>query len=271
MTKKLVFITLHGIGETQKEYHNNLKHLLEKRLGKDIWLKVHFEPIYYQSALPDYQYTVWANMRSSTHLSWQDLRKFLLFGFSYASILEHRASDDGSVYKQIQKSIIYSLKIAIEKVKNNDIPIIILAHAFGCQIISNYLWDSQKNKGIWQMGSLDYPDFQPEEEDFLKLKSLRYLITTGCSIPLFVAGFADIMAISKPNPGFKWLNYYDKDDVLGWPLKPLSPSYNSIVEDDLEINSGNLWQLWNSQNHDGYWTEEDFLQPLSAVIQGLIN
>jgi hypothetical protein len=30
----------------------------------------------------------------------------------------------------------------------------------------------------------------------------------------------------------RWLNYYDKDDVLGYPLKPISPSYNAIVNED---------------------------------------
>jgi len=26
-------------------------------------------------------------------------------------------------------------------------------------------------------------------------------------------------------------NYYDKDDVLGWPLKQMSTSYESLVND----------------------------------------
>ncbi|MDZ8054419.1 MAG: hypothetical protein RMX68_018935 [Aulosira sp. ZfuVER01] len=267
MTKKLAFLTIHGMGETDKEYYQILKQSLEKPLGKDIWAKVHFEPIHYQSDLQDYQYSVWEKMRQSAPLSWQDLRKFMLFGFSDVSALEHRATDDGSVYKKIQKSIIYSLKIARAEFSNNDVPIIILAHSLGCQVISNYLWDTQKDKGIWQVGSPDYPEFQPEQEDFLKLKSLRYLFTTGCNIPLFIAGFAEIVAIPKPNPNFKWFNYYDKDDILGWPLKPLSPSYDLAVEKDIEIDSGNLWQSWNPQSHDGYWADEDFIAHLTQIIK----
>ncbi|AFY32629.1 hypothetical protein [Calothrix sp. PCC 7507] len=271
MTKELVFITIHGMGETEKEYYLGLKQALEKQLGEEIWSKVHFEPIYYQTALQHYQHSVWENMRHSTPLAWQDLRKFMLFGFSDVSTLEHRATDDGSVYKKIQKIIIYSLQVARKELETNNIPIVIVAHSLGCQVISNYLWDAQNNKGIWQTGSLDYPDFKSEQEDFLKLKSLKYLFTTGCNIPLFVAGFADIKAIPKPNADFKWLNYYDKDDVLGWPLKPLSPSYDLVVEQDIEIDSGNIWQSWNPQSHDGYWTDEEFINPLSQVIHSLIN
>ncbi len=161
MSKKLAFLTIHGMGETEKDYYQMLKQSLEKSLGKDIWAKVHFEPIHYRSDLQDYQYSVWEKMRKSASLSWQDLRRFMLFGFSDASALEHRATEDNSVYKKIQKSIIYSLKIARAEFYNNDVPIIILAHSLGCQVISNYLWDTQKNKGIWQEGSLDYPEFQP--------------------------------------------------------------------------------------------------------------
>jgi len=271
MTKKLVFITIHGMGETDREYSQGLKQSLEKQLGEKIWSQVHFEPIYYQVAFQHYQNSVWEKMRQSTTLAWQDLRKFMLFGFSDASTLEHRATDEGSVYKKIQKLIIYYLKVAREELLSNDIPVVIVAHSLGCQVISNYLWDAQKNKGIWQLGNLDYPELPPEQEDFIKLKSLKYLFTTGCNIPLFVAGFADIKAIPKPNPDFKWLNYYDKDDVLGWPLKPLSPSYDLVVDEDIEIDSGNIWQSWNPQTHDGYWTDEEFIKPLSQVIQGLIK
>jgi hypothetical protein len=271
MTKKLVFITIHGMGETEKEYYQGLKQSLEKQLGEKVWSQVHFEPIYYQKALQYYQHSVWEKMRHSTTLAWQDLRKFMLFGFSDASTLEHRATDDGSVYKLIQKIIVYALKTVRHKLSSNQTPIVIVAHSLGCQVISNYLWDAQKHKGIWQIDCLDYPEFPQEHADFLQLKSLQYLFTTGCNIPLFVAGFADIQAIPKPNPNFKWLNYYDKDDILGWPLKPLSSSYDLVVDQDIEIDSGNIWQSWNHQSHDGYWTNEEFINPLSQVIHSLID
>ena len=46
----------------------------------------------------------------------------------------------------------------------------------------------------------------------------------------FVSGFDDVIPISTDKYGykFKWINLYDKDDILGWPLKPLSKSYKAI-------------------------------------------
>lgn len=62
---------------------------------------------------------------------------------------------------------------------------------------------------------------------FLRAETCMAWVTTGCNIPLFVAAHKtmNIKPIQPPNgsPTFKWLNIYDPDDVLGWPLQPLSP------------------------------------------------
>jgi Serine hydrolase len=271
MSKKLGLLTIHGMGETERGYYEDFKKSLESSLNKNIWSQIEFEPIFYQSALQDYQDRVWENMRKNNLLAWQDVRKFMLFGFSDASSMEHRANSDRSVYKRTQKTIFNSLRTVREELETNNKPLLIVAHSLGCQVISNYIWDAQSSKGIWQVGCKDYPDFKAEQEDFLKLKNLSYLFTTGCNIPLFVAAFEEIIAIDKPNPNFQWLNYYDKDDVLGWPLKSLSPSYNNVVDKDIEMDSGKLWQSWNPQSHNGYWTDDEFIKPLSKIIQGLVS
>ena len=37
-----------------------------------------------------------------------------------------------------------------------------------------------------------------------------------------------------------WHIYYDEDNVLGWPLKPLSDEYRNRVKDH-EMNAGSHW------------------------------
>ena len=116
-------------------------------------------------------------------------------------------------------------------------PVVIVASSLGCQVISNYIWDAQRKKrkgeppkfGIWRQGAVE-EECGPQD-DFRRLKSLRALFTTGCNIPLFVSGHSEIEAILPPNPNkpFEWKNYYDEDDVLGWPLRPLSDSYCRLV------------------------------------------
>jgi hypothetical protein len=101
---------------------------------------------------------------------------------------------------------------------------------------------------------------------------MRFLLTTGCNIPLFVAGFDKILPFngSKLHPQFKWKNYYDRDDVLGWPLQPLSDEYNHLVE-DIEIDSGDFFSSMTPFSHTHYWTDRDFFKPLTETITTLIQ
>ncbi len=272
MSKELGIIVIHGMGETKKDYYLGLQEHIGKTLGLQIWDKVHLEPIFYQDSIQPNQYRVWNNMVQKEVLDWKGLRQFMLFSFADASSLEHKPDKQGSIYRKVQQKIIDALKKTRVKLGNQDKDIILVAQSLGGQVISNYIWDFQENKGIWEVNNPDFPQFNPEEEKFLKFDSLKYLFTSGCNIPLFVSGFDQIVAIRKPNQDFKWLNYFDKDDVLGWPLKPLSDSYNQVVEKDIEINAGNFFiKGWNPLSHTGYWTDRDFVKPLCEKIQSLLQ
>lgn len=273
MSKELGILVIHGMGETKEDYYFGLQEHIQKTLGSQIWDKVHFEPIFYQDLMQTNEYRVWSNMVQKEVLDWKGLRQFMLFAFADASSLEHKPDKEGSVYHKVQKKIIDALKNTRSELGNQDKDIIVIAQSLGGQVISNYIWDFQESEGIWkEENNPDFPQFEPEEENFLKFNSLKYLFTTGCNIPLFVAGFNEIVAIDKPNEKFKWLNYFDKDDVLGWPLKPLSESYNQVVEKDIEINAGNFFlQGWNPLSHTGYWTDRDFVKPLCETIESLLS
>ena len=51
-----------------------------------------------------------------------------------------------------------------------------------------------------------------------------YFFSAGCNIPLFVSSPNQIQTIMPPNDRFRWMNYFDKDDLLVWPLGPLNTS-----------------------------------------------
>ena len=84
-----------------------------------------------------------------------------------------------------------------------------------------------------------------------------------------------IKPIAAPTPFFHWLNVYDPDDVLGWPLQPLSAGYETLVE-DRAINAGQgavNWMLksWNPLSHGAYWQDEAVLAPLAGMIRRMIE
>jgi hypothetical protein len=69
-----------------------------------------------------------------------------------------------------------------------------------------------------------------------------------------------------------WDNYYDPDDVLGWPVKQLDPhgqTYDWVQ--DHAISAGNFLTGWNPASHLGYWTDKDVLNPMVRSIRTLLQ
>ena len=64
----------------------------------------------------------------------------------------------------------------------------------------------------------------------------------------------------------KWDNYFDEDDVLGYPLKPIGASYDKAVNRDIAINAGTWLTSWNPLSHEGYWTDDDLISPTARRI-----
>jgi hypothetical protein len=270
--KKIAVLTLHGMGKTEKNYAKGIQDKLTERVGNVAWNDgVHFHPIYFQDILQGHQDAVWA--RTKGHVDWKKLRKFFLFSFSDATSLESNKAGPNSVYTQTQKVILDALIDAYNELGKAG-PLVIISHSLGCQVISNYLWDASRqggaNAGIWETQPSNIPAGS-QLNRFVRGKTLKRLFTTGCNIPIFVAGQRDIKPIPKPNAGFQWHNYYDEDDVLGWPLKPLSPKYAQLVKDH-EINAGgglfgSFIKSWNPLSHGEYWSDSDVLGPISSFIR----
>ncbi|WP_429140530.1 hypothetical protein [Aeromonas allosaccharophila] len=267
MEKEIAIITLHGMGDYKHDYYEELKCELAKKLDTD-WQKVVFEAVQYQPILQNNQNKIWEEMNAAYQLDGSILRRFLLFGFSDAGSLEYSARSSASdQYIQVQKEIMQALDNVYFELDGKNKPVIIIAQSLGCQVISNYIWDARNGTGIFK--NLE-PDASGEIKEFRRLKSCVQLLTTGCNIPMFVGGLNPIKAIEKPNDKFTWVNYFDKNDVLGWPLSPLSDSYKALVK-DYEINVGGIFSSWNPWSHGQYWTDKDVIDPLVQKIRSYMK
>ena len=265
--KSLVVVPVHGMGETERTYADDLRRGLRDELGASAWAKIAFRPIYYQDLIQENQARIWDAMKASARLSFKPLREFMMYAFSDAASLEHHSDDPNSAYVLAQERIRDTLLAVLESGIAPATPVALLPHSLGGQVLSNYIWDSQKDQGIWKHKPLQRP---ADEIAFLKLATLRLIVTAGCNIPFFVAGLNVILPIAKPCAEFRWLNFLDKDDVLGWPLRPLSPEYGAIVEADITINSGGLLTSWNPMSHTTYWTDSEFIEPAASILRSLL-
>lgn len=286
--KTVSLIAVHGMGRTEKNYADDFFQEVVKRLGKD-GKRLHPEATYYQHLLQPNEDRVWKQVGG--RLRWDDLRKFVLFGFADAAGLESGKESPKSVYTLAQIEIARTLYRAGKATQNG--PVVLCAHSLGGQVVSNYFWDAgnfiasattpakRPKFGFWAdpvgfseaVGSAK--PLTKDELEFLAGRTLSRLITTGCNIPVFIAAHArvDILPFERPNPAFSWHNYYDKDDVLGWPLEELSDAYGKMVK-DYRVNAGSGvfgWVLksWNPASHNEYWGDDEVLDPLIAHIRKL--
>lgn len=260
--KEAALITIHGMGKIKPGYFRDLEEGVADFMGKK-WTKVTSHHVQYAPVLQGPQDDLWNAMLSerANELDARKIRQFFLFGFGDAGSLEYSAQKDPSKYLAVQKEIQNTLKSAYQELDNDHTkPVVIIAQSLGCQVISNYLWDAQNNRYIFSDQN-DSPEL-----DFIKLKSLKALITTGCNIPLFVSGLSNRVCFSKPNANFIWDNYYDQDDVLGWPLRQLGSTYGIV--NDHPINAGGLLSSWNIASHGEYWSDKDVI---SAVSKRLLD
>ena len=277
MAKELAVIVLHGMGDTKRNYDRHLKSEVRDRLGNARWTRIAWKKVFYQSILQVNQERVMNDCIRDADIDWLKLRRFVLYGFSDAAAMESRPHKINSVYQKIQQVILDTVNDALVSLGDPRKPVILIAHSLGCQVISNYIWDAQQSDveaGVFR-SDLPNPIGKTSAEDkFRRLKTLQALFTSGCNIPIFVAGRPKdrIKPIITNARGwsFRWQNYYDPDDVLGWPLHPLCPAYKAAVAVDKDINVGGPLNSWTPMSHGSYWTDDDFLDPVEDTLRSLL-
>jgi hypothetical protein len=181
-------------------------------------------------------------------------------------------SEKNTVYVPVRERISKAFK-RIDGLVKLDAPMIVLAHSLGGHVISNHIWDSQHPEKSMNAGV-----------EFPMTDRIAALVTFGCNIPIFnfALAFKDIEAIKRPSgqltpnkrPKAWWQNFYDFNDVLGFPLAQTGKGYETLAKAgelvDNSINAGSIFTSWNPFSHSGYWADEDLAKPVSKLIQSLI-
>jgi hypothetical protein len=285
MAKRAALITLHGMGRTEPDYAKDVLTKLERRLDND-YARLHVGAVFYQGLLQPNEDRVWNLVQNQ--VGWDALRKFLLFGFADAAGLESSRTDRNGVYAKTQLCIAKELWKAWQELGRASRPLVVLAHSLGCQVMSCYFWDAQQTKfggkaraGIWQDIASFAADITggaalgDQELEFLRGESMHTIVTTGCNIPIFVAAHAtDEIIPIQPNATFAWHNFYDRQDVLGWPLASLSTQYGNAVRDHPINAASGVWgwilKSWNPLAHGEYWGDKSVLKPLESFLRAAL-
>lgn len=275
----LVILAAPGMGAVDEGFAEPLFQALKNSLGDD-WSRIHTDTILCQGHLQPNLERVFEAMQKRD-MDYLRARKFMLYGLAEASAQMADTHQRGGNYDKTQQAIYQTFERAAKATSDNA-PVILLSHSIGCCILSNYLWDAQRatiNHGIWRDGGPKGVHKGSAKDLFLRGKTIAHWYTLGASNPLWTAGMArdQIQAVTSDTRGynFRWKNFYHPDDLFGWPLKPLSPSYNQAVYRDFETRPLADWSAasWGPQlvSHDGYWQSEMVLRNLVEDVTEVLK
>lgn len=243
--RKLGVLVIHGIGKQPSTFADPMILKLRKSLVNPD--AVAFQTIHWAPILEKRSEAMWDQLQTRK-MGWRKVRKIFLNNLSDATAY------NGDIYEQVHDCIENAMRLLQEELKcNESIPVVVIAHSLGCVMVSDYIWDRQQDTK------------RGEAERYCS--NIQAIFTMGCNIPAFALAHIPIEAIDFSG---LWVNFYDKDDILGYPLKPLSASYDKAVNEDQQINVGNWLTFWNPLCHDYYWTSRKVVNRIAETMNLLM-
>ena len=284
MTQKIALLLIHGIGKQDEDYAHHIIYDLKKHFAgnlkhagiKNSAAELVVEDVYWAPVFQQAEEKLWKRIKKGGTMNFIQLRR-LMIDFVSDSVAYMKIGGDTDNYHFVHKIIAKSID-KLGYIAGDNAPLCIVAHSLGSVMISNYIWDLQNHSA----------DKQLIEEDVYKCientpiergDTFCKFYTLGSPLALWSLRHKNFgMPITVPSPNFKnyypkvkgeWINYYDKDDIIGYPLKTLNKQYEKMVSRDIEINVGNLWSSWNPASHLGYWEDDDVIVPIAESLSRL--
>lgn len=281
-TQKIAVAVVHGVGSQKADFANAFEDRLKARFAEEIdgmtsdpLHELETTGVHWGKVLSDEQDTLKGRLASSD-LDWDRARDVMidLGGDALAYQINRQASptDPPGTYEKIHMVFAEEL-LRLAQRTGSEAPLAIVSHSLGSVITSNYLWDLQLVDGV-AAPVLKKQGGMPLERG----KTLVGLYTMGSPIAIWSLRFEDFgRPIAFPVPDrleryrelpAEWVNMYDPDDVIGYPLKVVNDMYDANVTEDLAVNVGNVLKMWNPASHTEYWLDGGVV---ARVAEGLVR
>ena len=287
MSQKIAIAAIHGIGLANPEWKDETSRKFISRMTKPLIgefarirgetfeeakSKLVIKPIYWADVVQELSDKLSRRLNLDSLSNPLQLRDFVFhylgdaiaYSNSYPDSIADSDSDRKEVYKNIHQIFTKTLTdLVIEA--GEKAPLCIISHSLGAVIASNYVWDLQRNNPIVDIGDT------PLE----KGETLNLFYTLGTQIPLWSMSYKDFgTPIEMPSPQLgnhypgltgEWINFFDKDDVLGYPLQNINGDYSRVVV-DRQVNAGNPFSNWTLFSHNSYWKDDEVIEPIAQAL-----
>ena len=149
-----------------------------------------------------------------------------------------------------------------------DAPLIVVAHSLGSVIAADHFYDLHKGR-------------RSAATPLERGETFTSFYTLGSPIALWMERFGDfsqpvtIPGKTSDDPviaaAAEWINFYDADDVLAYPLKGLSADYDEAVDEDRSVSVGAMLLGMSPVSHVAYWNDKSVLRPIANSLAWLWN
>lgn len=276
---KIAVAIVHGVGDTTADFADEMIAELSARFAATTQVPsadaLVFRSVYWGPTLQEPENALWHQLKKGGELDFTSLRRFMV-SFAADALAYQPLPDERSIYDEVHAEYATKLKeLAAEA--GEDAPLVIISHSLGTVISSNYLYDlANPRKDLHGPETLAAQGDEPSALE--RGETLAYFVTMGSPLALWSLRFRDFgrpiqvppAKLKKHHPDLvplaAWDNFFDPDDVIGYPLKCLNDAYSKTVTRDCPINVGSILTSWTPMSHVEYWTDNDLTKPVSEKI-----
>ncbi|MDM5200414.1 chemotaxis protein [Fictibacillus enclensis] len=281
MSIKLGILILHGIGNQDETYADDFMKALRSHFAKNIaslhpapGSQVEMVPIYWGSVFNEREDELWAKVNKQKTLNYSFLRQFVIRFFGDAIAYQPSPVSFPHLnpnYERVHEAVASGMHKLREKTGDLS-PLTVVSHSLGTVIASNYFYDLQYLQEKIPDAIKQLKSDNPLENG----ETLANFYTLGTPMPLWSLRYNDFdKPIDVPSPQLKkhfpylsgeWINYYDQDDVIAFPLKSLNEVYNRSVKKDIEVSSGNIFTSWSPFSHIFYFKTDKIIKEIALSL-----
>ena len=289
MSSQLAVLVVHGMGNPEPDYADDLIGRLRRRLREPLAGRVEFEACHWSPVLQVHQDEIWQRLvESRKPMDQKWARRWVVSALGDpVGYLSGYMQGGRPVYLTVHECIRSSLeRLSRRLAQPGETPLAVLAHSLGSVVVSNYLWNEQRASGevVPTAGSATPPAAVEKrsalgQTPFERMETLTTLITYGSTIPIFLPPVTPLECVRFPRetlppqlrPVARWLNVYDPDDLLGYPLADVWDDLKGTVIDDVAINAGPFPLSETPLSHGYYDKDADFVRLAAGELAKVLE
>ncbi len=282
--QRIAVAVIHGVGHQDGCFADRLIGRVRRRfstLVADAGVQpaeaLVMEPVVWAAVLESAEDDLWQRVSCERRLAYAALRRFMV-GFAADAVAYQPVPGERAAYDRIHAELAAALKRLAAKA-GPDAPLCVIAHSLGTVIASNFLYDLQQDASRNLIS--DSVRGTMGDTPLERGETFASFYTLGSPIALWSLRYPNGgVPVAVPSPQLahhcpalaaagEWINFYDPDDVIAYPLKRLNAAYGTVVTEDRAVNVGSWLTCWNPFSHEGYWTDRAVTDAIAAGLVGL--